>query len=529
MIIYSSSRPSEYLRWNGSVAPKSLKWALPCAAIAGLYSYAIHSFPGLSNMTGNQTEAESTGWTLFTSILGFLLVFRAQLSYQRYWEGLTLVERACGVWLNGCSNLIAFCTDNPDKQDQVEEFQYILSRYVSLLLSYSMADVSKISIARFPHLSLEGIDPASIEYLESTSAKQHIVLQWVQRLVVEKSRDGVLDVAPPVLSRVFQEFSLGIVHFIDARKISNAPFPFAFAQMVWLMLVFFSVLPVPLICAVGMETAKACIYTFLVVFVFWSVHYIATEIELPFGEDPNDLPLDAISHRFNKVLERLLEVKAQESLSLVGRPTVSARYVKRESTSLSAIDEPSSPMTFRSSIMGAFVPGKSANSASDMFQKLSSGARRRAGASPQKPFMTDDAGGSSQIGNGREDADESASSRRESETIARAIDQSPWPERPDEAAPPLASERRGGEDWRAAWGSEMRAPVAMETRPRRGASGPAPLGGRPRGAPSPRRAPSLPRAPSPQRAPSPTRASSPPGGAASPVEVAYATEPMQIV
>lgn len=132
-----------------------------------------------------------------------------------------------------------------------------------------------------------------------------------RRLVVENSRSGVLDIAAPILSRVFQELSIGIVHFVDAKKLTAVPFPFQFAQMVVIMLVFFSVATVPLICAVGISNVfRAAVYTFLIVFVFWSVHYIAVEIEHPFGEDPNDLPLEGLNHRFNRVLLRLLEHKA---------------------------------------------------------------------------------------------------------------------------------------------------------------------------------------------------------------------------
>lgn len=40
---------------------------------------------------------------------------------------------------------------------------------------------------------------------------------------MEGSRSGVVDIAPPILSRVFQEFSIGIVHCIDARKIALVP------------------------------------------------------------------------------------------------------------------------------------------------------------------------------------------------------------------------------------------------------------------------------------------------------------------
>lgn len=131
------------------------------------------------------------------------------------------------------------------------------------------------------------------------------------RLVVEGARSGVLDIAPPILSRVFQEFSIGIVHFIDARKIASVPFPYVFAQMVWILLAFFGVVPVPFVCAAGLDEVKAAIYTFLVVFVFWSAHHIAVELEMPFGTDANDLPLEQVNYKFNRVLQRLLESRAQ--------------------------------------------------------------------------------------------------------------------------------------------------------------------------------------------------------------------------
>lgn len=53
----------------------------------------------MSISTSDFAPAESTAFALFMSILGWLVMFRAQLSYSRYLEGLTHVERACGVWL----------------------------------------------------------------------------------------------------------------------------------------------------------------------------------------------------------------------------------------------------------------------------------------------------------------------------------------------------------------------------------------------------------------------------------------------
>lgn len=96
-----------------------------------------------------------------------------------------------------------------------------------------------------------------------------------QRLIVDHSRNGVLDIAPPILTRAFQELTIGHTHFIDANKVTAVPFPFAFAQMVWLMLVFFSLIVVPGICAFCLSADKAAFYTFVILFPYWSIHFIA--------------------------------------------------------------------------------------------------------------------------------------------------------------------------------------------------------------------------------------------------------------
>jgi len=56
--------------------------------------------------------------------------------------------------------------------------------------------------------------------------------------------------------------------------------------------------------------------------VFWSVHYIAVEIELPFGDDPNDLPLEDIHKKFNENLMMLLQPHAQHVPELVAEPII---------------------------------------------------------------------------------------------------------------------------------------------------------------------------------------------------------------
>lgn len=159
------------------VAPLALRWAVPCACLAAMYRVAIHFLcdgePLSSDPISTISMAETYAWTVFTSILGFLIVFRAQLAYQRYWEGLSLAERACGAWLNSFSSVIAFCSNDPEKRGAkrgaVLRFQLILSRMMSLLLCISMCEVSELDHTHFTHLDLSSVDldPQSLAHLDA--------------------------------------------------------------------------------------------------------------------------------------------------------------------------------------------------------------------------------------------------------------------------------------------------------------------------------------------------------------------------
>merc|ERR1719254_108571 len=47
--------------------------------------------------------------------------------------------------------------------------------------------------------------------------------------------------------------------------------------------------------------------TLVSVFAYWSINYIAAEIEMPFGEDDNDLPISLLQEGFNTSLRMLLD------------------------------------------------------------------------------------------------------------------------------------------------------------------------------------------------------------------------------
>ena len=99
---------------------------------------------------------------------------------------------------------------------------------------------------------------------------------------------------PPVLSRVYQELSNGMLGFNQSLKLADVPFPFIFAQILEAMLVVFLIgAPVMIVVITGMRLDHwiTPFASSMVVMGFWSLNEMAKELENPFGDDTNDVPI----------------------------------------------------------------------------------------------------------------------------------------------------------------------------------------------------------------------------------------------
>jgi len=63
----------------------------------------------------------------------------------------------------------------------------------------------------------------------------------------------------------------------------------------------------------------AGILSFIVTFSFWGITYIAVELEQPFGDDANDLPLHQMQMDMNARLQSLLDVRAHHAPKYIFR------------------------------------------------------------------------------------------------------------------------------------------------------------------------------------------------------------------
>mmetsp|Transcript_77513 Transcript_77513/g.121043 ORF Transcript_77513/g.121043 Transcript_77513/m.121043 type:complete len:473 (+) Transcript_77513:3-1421(+) len=288
----------------GSVLPKASVWAVSCCCLSAVLHFVFNTYDVEDVVTIGASASNVFGG--FTFILGFLVVFRSQQAYARWWEGGTLLQQLRGEWFNAFSSLMAFCNSSKEKQQEVYIFQQRMARLTSLLYSSALQQVTTMDHPKFELIELEGFDVESMKFLDETHDRCEVVLQWIQRLVVEANAAEVIKIAPPILSRVYNQLGNGIVNLNNARKISDFPIPFPLAQMLSMMLMvhWFTI---AVIAAAGIKHAFwATSLPFIAQLAYWSVNYIAVELENPFGDDPNDLPLQDMQRDLNKSLKGLL-------------------------------------------------------------------------------------------------------------------------------------------------------------------------------------------------------------------------------
>eukprot|EP00930_Biecheleria_cincta_P072411 TRINITY_DN59818_c0_g1_i1.p1 TRINITY_DN59818_c0_g1~~TRINITY_DN59818_c0_g1_i1.p1 ORF type:complete len:537 (+),score=70.33 TRINITY_DN59818_c0_g1_i1:85-1695(+) len=282
---------------RGSIIAKASSWAIPSTALALILHYY-----GRRDVDLNMSQFSS-----YNFVLGFLVIFRCQQAYSRFWEAGTIIQRVRGNWFNAISACFAFCSPAPEDEQAVLKFKHTLIRLGSLLYAAALQQIGICDDEHFEIIDVEGFNEASLKYLGESSDKALVVLQWMQQLIMKAQASGVLKVPPPILSRVFQELSNGIVGIVDAQKITDIIFPFPLAQLVSMMLIAASVIS-PITLSFVMTSPIWCgVLNFITVFCFFGINFIAAEIEMPFGDDPNDLPLHSLQICLNSSLIQLLD------------------------------------------------------------------------------------------------------------------------------------------------------------------------------------------------------------------------------
>lgn len=325
------------LRRDGSVFPQAFATALPCSLITGALVLSIHHFKFLGEFKEeDDVMRNSAVWGSFSSLVGFVVVFRTSQAYNRFWEGVSATHRMGAAWYDCCAGLIAFTRAAEAAEAETLEFQNKVVRLFSMLHAAALSEIEDCGESdQSTALDLPLIDPSSVDFetlrvIKDSQAKTELIFQWIQQLIIVSIRTRVMSIPPPILTRSFQEIADGMKHFHDARKVSMVPFPFPYEQTCDCLLLIHWLL-VPCVTAAWVEDVWwAMIFSSAQVFTMWSLNYIAVELQNPFGNDSNDIDFWQMQTAMNHSLAQLVAPEQLRIPELVPRRKTRRKEFQRQ-------------------------------------------------------------------------------------------------------------------------------------------------------------------------------------------------------
>ncbi|MBK7311083.1 MAG: hypothetical protein IPI93_09875 [Sphingobacteriaceae bacterium] len=229
------------------------------------------------------------------SILGFalsmLLVFRTNTAYERWWEG----RKAWGDAVNNSRNFILKINAFVKNATSKKELASLIINYNYILKNHLRA---KEATYVAPHLPKELLDELSTASHKPNVVAKHLYAK-INSLFLNKE---IGDTQLLLLNDEARSFTniCGI-----CERIKNTPIPYSY-NLFLKKIIFLYVFTIPFMFGPDFRYATIAV-SMAILYVFASIELIAEEIEDPFGEDDNDLPLDDICDRIETNLNEIIK------------------------------------------------------------------------------------------------------------------------------------------------------------------------------------------------------------------------------
>jgi ion channel-forming bestrophin family protein len=276
------------IQFRGSVIPVVLPRTLVCAGFGVLVSllYALGSpmsIPALSSLIPNV-------------VLGLLLVFRTNTAYERFWEG----RKLWGSLVNTVRNLSRQIWVNvlerepEDRQEKVLIMRSLVAFAVATKLHLRQQSVNQ---------ELQDLLPSSQFFqLKAMNNPPLEVAFWIGDYLQQQYDKNCLHIHQLIAMQGL--LNLMVDHLGGCERILKTPIPLAYnIHLKQLLLLYCLTLPFQLVGDLGWWTG---LMTGLVSFTLFGIEEIGVEIENPFGEDANDLPLETICQTMLRNIEDLI-------------------------------------------------------------------------------------------------------------------------------------------------------------------------------------------------------------------------------
>ena len=285
--------------WRGSVMKRMLPQLL---IVAALSVFAVWSE---GTVFKHKVPLNATPFTLVGVALALFLGFRNSSACDRWWEG----RKLWGALVNTMRTLTR---QGLTMTGEARDKRVFLDMLVAF--TYAMRDQLRGDVfAR----SAELLPPALAAEVDGARYKPFIILRAMGDWVSAHQREGAFgEITMTAIDRNLVELSniLG-----GCERIASTPVPLGYSVMIHRVVYFYcALLPFGLVDAISWMTPAV---TMVMAYSFIALDSLATELEMPFGRDDNDLALDAISRNIE------LSIREMSGELLKEKPLQPVRYV----------------------------------------------------------------------------------------------------------------------------------------------------------------------------------------------------------
>jgi ion channel-forming bestrophin family protein len=223
--------------------------------------------------------------TILHSLLGFaismLLVFRTNTAYERWWEG----RKLWGSLVNNSRNIAIKLNVFIPQGDQHSRlfFKQIIPLYAFALKRHLLKETTQFALDENPHPELPELNTA-------THLPNRIAESILKEIMMLHQKKQINDFQLLMLNNEWQS----LTDICGAcERIKNTPIPYSYSSFIK-KFIFLYVITMPLGFALTLGYFTIPVTAFMF-YILASLELIAEEIEDPFGNDSNDLPMGKIA------------------------------------------------------------------------------------------------------------------------------------------------------------------------------------------------------------------------------------------
>jgi len=250
------------------------------------------------------------------SLVFFSTVFRCGFSIARYNEAASFLLSFTGNWFDVASSLTAFTRSSSPDNEKATKFQHLTIRMISMINALSLNELGHVPNGSgdsfyFDVINWHGIDRHTRQIIEESPCKVETAFQMLQGLVVETMREQVMKTPAPIVSRVFQEMSSGMLKFHEAVKLSRYPMPLHYRLIASVLLSIYTVVTPLEYAAWSTDPFVGPLFAFVLTFSIWFMQGVCALLEHPFTYGAGVVDLQDIHHTLNMRLLSLMHQAEQ--------------------------------------------------------------------------------------------------------------------------------------------------------------------------------------------------------------------------